>query len=509
MSQTSPNTKKPSVLIFIVAYNAEKTIQDVLRRIPLELQAYHTEILIIDDASQDATFECGEQLRRAGQLPFPVTVLFNPVNQGYGGNQKVGFHYAIQRGYDYVVLLHGDGQYAPECLPDLLQPLIAGETDAVFGSRMLTRDGALKGGMPFYKYVGNKILTAYQNFMLGARLSEFHSGYRLYSVKALARIPFNLNTNVFHFDTEIIVQFLFAGLRIKELPIPTYYGDEICHVNGLRYAWDVVAATFLARCQTFGIFYRRNFDVSPDGFGHYAPKLDFPSPHAIAIDSVRSGERVVDIGCASGYVGAALKKKGCSVIGLDQFEPPADIGLDRFIRHDLNAGRFPISFDDVNTVLLLDVIEHVQSPERFVEQLYDASKMNPDIRFIASSGNIGFVIARVMLLFGQFNYGKRGILDLTHTRLFTFASFRRLFEQSGFRVERIWGVPAPFPLVTRNRIFSWSLLKLNMVLIAIWRRMFSYQMVVEVRPMRSLEYLLQSAHKESAARAERLPKAAE
>lgn len=506
----SPAASKPRVLIFIVAYNAEKTIQDVARRIPLELLQYDTEVLIIDDASQDQTFERGEEFRQREQLPFKLTVLFNPANQGYGGNQKIGFHYAIENRFDYVALLHGDGQYAPECLPMLLQPLIDGEADAVFGSRMLTTGGALRGGMPLYKFAGNKILTSFQNFMLGSHLSEFHSGYRLYSVAALAKIPFSLNANVFHFDTEIIIQLMFAGLRIKELPIPTYYGDEICHVNGLAYARDVVSSTFLARCQKFGIFYRRNFDVAPDGFGHYAPKLDFASPHAIAIERIHNGERVVDIGCASGYVSSALKRKGCTVTGIDQFEPPKEAGLDRFIRHDLNADRLPLSLNDVDTVLLLDVIEHVQSPEKFVEQLYDAAKLNPRIRFIASSGNIGFIIARLMLLFGQFNYGKRGILDLTHSRLFTFASFRRMFEQAGFEVIKVWGVPAPFPLAAGNSAFSRFLLKFNQLLIAVSRRLFSYQMVMEVRPHPSLDYLLRSAHHESAHRAKRVPaKAAE
>ena len=139
--------------------------------------------------------------------------------------------------------MHGDGQYAPERLPDLLQPLLAGEADAVFGSRMMASGGARRGGMPLYKWMGNKILTRIQNRLLKTSFSEFHSGYRIYSVRALAGIPFDKNTNDFHFDTEIIIQLVRAGLRIKELPIPTYYGDEICHVNGLKYALDVVRVT--------------------------------------------------------------------------------------------------------------------------------------------------------------------------------------------------------------------------------------------------------------------------
>ena len=214
-----PDCRK-RVLVFIVAYNAERTIQEVLGRIPLDMAAFDTEILIIDDSSQDRTFEMAREYRSQG-LQFPITVLFNPVNQGYGGNQKLGFHYAIREHFDIVALVHGDGQYAPEELPRLLSPLIDDEADAVFGSRMMKPMGALQGGMPMYKYVGNRILTTIQNRVLRSHLSEFHSGYRLYSVGALVRIPFDRNSNDFHFDTEIIIQLLRARLRIKELPIPT------------------------------------------------------------------------------------------------------------------------------------------------------------------------------------------------------------------------------------------------------------------------------------------------
>ncbi|HMA80501.1 MAG TPA: glycosyltransferase family 2 protein, partial [Candidatus Binatia bacterium] len=247
--------KKPRVLVFVVAYNAERTIESVLSRIPASLsEDYEVEILAIDDASGDRTFEIGQRVKLAGALSLPLRVLFNPVNQGYGGNQKIGYHYAIKNDFDFVALVHGDGQYAPEALPELLKPLSQGTADAVFGSRMLSRGAALKGGMPLYKFAGNKVLTGLQNRLLHTRFSEFHSGYRIYSVAALRKVPFDRNTNDFHFDTEIIIQLVKAGMRLRELPIPTYYGDEICHVNGLKYAWNVVKATLKSRAHDFGVF---------------------------------------------------------------------------------------------------------------------------------------------------------------------------------------------------------------------------------------------------------------
>src|SRR5262249_37343465 len=145
----------------------------------------------------------------------------------------------------------------PECIPRLLYPLIEGRADAVLGSRMLVRRDALKGGMPLYKFVGNRLLTWMQNWVLRSDLSEFHSGFRAYRVAALGTLPFQYNANVFHFDTEIIIQLMLGGHRIEEVSIPTYYGDEICRVNGLRYAIDVVSATVASRLHGLGILYDR------------------------------------------------------------------------------------------------------------------------------------------------------------------------------------------------------------------------------------------------------------
>ena len=404
----SENLNKPRLLIFIVAYNAEKTIEEVLQRIPASLgETYDTEILIIDDSSQDKTFERGEAVRRAQQLPYSLRVLFNPVNLGYGGNQKIGFFYAIKNEFDYVALVHGDGQYAPECLPELVGPLASGEADAVFGSRMMTRGSARKGGMPLYKFVGNKILTAFQNSLLRSGLSEFHSGYRLYTVDALRRIPFQLNTNDFHFDTEIIIQLIVGGWRIKELPIPTYYGDEICHVDGLKYAKDVLIATLKARAQELSIFYDRKFDClqSEDGHDQYLPKLDFDSPHSRVKKDIDAGKRVLDLGCAGGRVASDLRHGGCHVTGIDKFPLADGVALDAFIQTDLNEGLPDIALEDFDYVILLDVIEHLNSPESFVDCLRDAAGKARETTFIVSTGNVGFLITRFMLLLGSLTMG--------------------------------------------------------------------------------------------------------
>ena len=272
--------KKYKLLIFVVAYNHEKTIESVIKRIPKKLiNLYDLEILIIDDASTDKTFEISKKIQRNQKKNnLKVKVFYNPINQGYGGNQKIGYHYSIKYNFDFVVLLHGDGQYAPEELPNLLNGLNQNKFDVVIGSRMIKKKNALKGGMPLYKLVGNIVLTKIQNFLLNKYLAEFHSGYRVYSVKSLKSIPFHLNTNDFHFDTEILIQLFIINSKIKEISIPTFYGDEICHVNGMKYAFNIVKTTFIALLQNkfdlkFTKKYIRNHQIQKIYKNHIMEKL--------------------------------------------------------------------------------------------------------------------------------------------------------------------------------------------------------------------------------------------
>jgi glycosyltransferase involved in cell wall biosynthesis len=228
--------------ILIVAYNAESTLVDVLKRIPDEVVEKVEEIFVFDDFSADRTYDVGVAHR---DTPAAAKLVMhrNPKNLQYGGNQKVGYQYAIDRGLDIVVLLHGDGQYAPEVMQRLLDPLERDEAEMVLGSRMLEPGAARRGNMPLYKYIGNKILTFTQNALLGQNLSEYHSGYRAFSCAALGTVDFSRFTDTWHFDTQVILEFLKHGYRIGEVPIPTYYGDEICRVNGITYALNCVRVT--------------------------------------------------------------------------------------------------------------------------------------------------------------------------------------------------------------------------------------------------------------------------
>lgn len=476
------------VLIFVVAYNAATTIEKVLARIPASLHTSNVEVLIIDDFSRDDTFRTGLRCQ-AESSAFKITVLRTPLNQGYGGNQKLGYRYAIDHGFDIVALLHGDGQYAPEKLPELLGPLLRNEADAVFGSRMIDKRAARAGGMPLYKWLGNRVLTAFQNRMLRTQLSEFHSGYRLYAAAALAQIPFEKNTNDFHFDSEIIVQLVMKKLRILELPIPTFYGNEICHVNGLKYAWDIFRTMVRMRLHEMNLLFDRKFDIVPRE-ENYDLKLGFTSSHTMAIDAAKGGGHILDVGCGRGYVAGQLVAKGCRVTGMDQCVPvtsPLE-GLD-FIEWNLDRKEFPVDVSRFDQIMMLDIIEHLKKPEQFMDELrFAALCKRPEV--IITTANIGFFITRLMLLAGQFNYGRKGILDATHTRLFTFRSLRELLDQAGYKLIEVRGIPAPFPKALGDHWFSRLLVRMNELLIRVSKGFFAYQIFARAEAKPTVNNLL-------------------
>jgi glycosyltransferase involved in cell wall biosynthesis len=237
-------TNKKKFLIFIPAYNVEKKIVNVLEKIPKNIfDDYFIHILIIDDCSKDNTKQIIENYLKTKIDSNLVSLVANNKNYGYGGVQKIAFKYAIKNNFDYAIMLHGDGQYTPEKIPEFISNLLNSNADAVFGSRLIYPKDALKGGMPLYKFIGNRVLTFIQNLIIGTNMSEFHSGYRSYKINSLKRINFEKNTNDFHFDTEIIIQMSKLNYLIKEIPMPTFYGDEISHLKSIPYGINVLVSS--------------------------------------------------------------------------------------------------------------------------------------------------------------------------------------------------------------------------------------------------------------------------
>jgi glycosyltransferase involved in cell wall biosynthesis len=476
--QAPKATGLPRIGVLVVAYNAVSTLAQVLDRIPKAFRSRITEVFVCDDASQDSTYLVGLGYRQITD-DLPLTIVRHASNLGYGGNQKAGYRLAIERDLDIVVLLHGDGQYAPECLEEIVAPLERGECDAVFGSRMMVKGAARKGGMPLYKYVGNRILTRFENRMLGTALSEFHSGYRAYSVEALSSIPFERNSDGFDFDTQIIIELVDAGKRIVEVPIATYYGDEICYVDGLKYAKDVSMAVLRHRLATLGF--------SSDGLSavgeEYALKEGRDSSHAIIVRWLEQmpPARILDLGCSGGLLAERARACGHTVTGVDLLDlPEVHDRVDRFIQRDLDHGLPPEAAEEgpFDVVLAADVLEHVRVPELILSQI--GSVLAPRGTLIASVPNFGHWYARARTALGLFDYDQRGIFDQGHVRFFTRRGLLRRLEDAGFAVvrSRTTGVPLEV-LVREEGIATRALRAADSVAVALRPTLFGYQFVCQ------------------------------
>lgn len=483
----------PRIGIVVVTYNAVSTLAQVLDRIPAGFRSRVEEVLVCDDASQDSTYLVGLGYKQV-VTDLPLTIVRHPRNLGYGGNQKAAYRLAIERGLDIVVLLHGDGQYAPECLPEIVAPLERGECDAVFGSRMMIKGQARKGGMPLYKYVGNRILTRFENRVLGTSLSEFHSGYRAYSVSALRGLDLEKNSDGFNFDTQIIIQLVDAGKRIVEVPIPTYYGDEICSVNGMKYAKDVSTDVLRYRLSKQGFL--AGSIASVDGEYHLKESND--SSHGVILDWLRQmpPSRVLDLGCSGGAFASRVRALGHHVTGVDN-EELAHVRerCDAFFQADLDQGlpEEVTSGAPFDVIVCADVLEHLRRPEDLLAQL--RSVLVPRGAVIASVPNFGHWYSRGRTALGLFDYDQRGILDHGHVRFFTRRSFERLTRNAGLSPLRRHVTGLPLDALTRapQRPLTRAVKAVDRLAVALRPTLFGYQLIYHFE-LSSLAGVLDAAH---------------
>lgn len=223
---------KEKIIVVLPAYNAALTLEKTLTSIP---SGYVDEIILVDDGSKDSTVEIA---RRLG-----LTVFTHSKNLGYGSNQKTCYRLALEKGADYIVMLHPDYQYDSRVIPVAVEILKLGICDIVLGCRIRTRKECLSSGMPFYKYIANRFLTIIENMALGQNLGEFHSGFRAYKRKVIEKIPFDKNSDNFVFDTQFLIQAIHFGFIIGDIPIPVRYFKEASSVNfrqGIVYGFQTL-----------------------------------------------------------------------------------------------------------------------------------------------------------------------------------------------------------------------------------------------------------------------------
>jgi len=236
------NNKK--IVVVLPAYNASKTLEKTYHEIPFE---FVDEVVLVDDASRDDTAEVARKLG--------IHTIVHEKNKGYGGNQKTCYRTALSLGADIVVMLHPDYQYTPRLITAVSAMIAFGEFDAVLASRILGI-GALKGGMPLYKYIANRILTFVENLLLGHKLSEYHTGYRAFSREVLERLPLDENSDDFVFDNKMLAQIVWADFRIGEVSCPTKYFPEASSINfkrSVKYGFGVLGTAVQFRMAKMGL----------------------------------------------------------------------------------------------------------------------------------------------------------------------------------------------------------------------------------------------------------------
>ena len=235
------------------AYNAEATLERTYREIPFNIV---DEVILVDDHSRDSTSEVGKKLGIS-------KVIRHENNKGYGGNQKTCYKAALESGADIVVMLHPDYQYTPLLIEAMVYPIARGLFDSMLGSRILGK-GALKGGMPLYKYIANRGLTFFQNLMMNQKLAEYHTGYRAFSKEILETLPLHNNSDDFVFDNEMLGQITYAGFEIGEVTCPTKYFAEASSINfqrSAKYGMGVLRVSLTYRLQKWGL---GNFKIYKD-----------------------------------------------------------------------------------------------------------------------------------------------------------------------------------------------------------------------------------------------------
>lgn len=529
-------------LIYVVAYEAEQHLYDLFERIPFELFNREEIQFLVNDAGCSDNGSCLLKKWLIAHEIYNVTILKNRIDQGYGGNQKIGLRVAVDDAYSCLILLDGDGSYSPGLLTELIEAWRASEPDILLGARSQSSPSDPAEQKHVDLPVSDRILDRFQNWITGWNLADYQTGCRAYSTKFLKTIPFEINTNDLHFDRELMLQAAHVGARVREIEIPMNDRIQINHGRGWKSSWNALGAILQYKMHQWGMLC--SLKLRNHSTDRYRDKtLADYSSHACALKLLekRDAHEVLDIGCGPGYVARQCEQRGIRVTGIDCARPRPGM-MSNFLLADLEQDILPVSLRDYDTLLLLDVIEHLSNPEEFLLTLRNENGKEPEKPLISSQGiqtdpvsdcnqpdsdlshqalsaeaeqdpfgeqglfaaypempllilstpNVAFAAVRLNLLCGRFNYAERGILDITHKRLFTRRSLLRMLKDCGYDIESVHAVGAPFSAVMPGRMgtcLGW----MAGLLAKLWPAMFAFQFMVECRPRPGVREVLRHA----------------
>ena len=468
--------RRPRIALFLFDCEAPSTLAATLARIPEAAARRIAEAIVM--AGREPGF-APEDLG-AGERPFELRVHRQPRETGYGGARKAALEHALRERFDVVVCMRGDGAHPPEALPELLAAAIEGGHRFVLGSRFADRRSAVRGGMPLARLAGHALATGVLNRVLGLRVRDYMTSFRVLHTRPLRRVPFHLDADDRIFDPHLLLQLRALGVTPHEVPVAGTWREDDAAREELDHVRRAATVALAYRLHQLHVVRRGRYFV--DTGVHYTFKWSEHGSHMQIVGLIRPETRVLDLGCSQGLLARPLKEKAVRVVGVDGRPADDDLAeeLEDYLQRDLELPLEIPKGRDFDYVVCADVIEHLKGRAQLLRSA--RRYLKADGRLVISTGNIAIWFYRLSLLAGRFNYGPRGILDSDHAHLYTRDSFRREVEAAGFRVvgERVTSLP--FEIVFRSTGRSRFVRALSSGYHAVarfWPELFAYQIILE------------------------------
>ena len=472
----------PRFGLFLVDCVDADTLRKTLSRIPAELDVWFEEVVIMLDRPSGGSVSWAGALEN--ETRFKLRFHHPPRDSGFGAVRKAAFEYALRKGFDQVIVMRGDATHSPEKLPELIQLAL---TDP---SRFVLATELGQSRPPVSSRLSRRLSTFLLNRILGMRLRDYRTGFRLYHGEALKRIPFQLDADDTLFDIEIILQLRALGIPIYETPPADADGGARVNAGAIKDIHDAHDARHdLLACATaigyrlHQIHFTRNGRYLVDHDVHYTLKRSKTGSHVQIVSAIAPGSAVLDLGCSNGLLARPLLEKNVRVTGVDA-GPGERLSkeLDGYFQRDLELP-LELPYERVfDYVVCADVIEHLRNRAQLLRGA--RRYLKPDGKLIISTPNIALWFYRLSLLVGRFEYGPRGVLDETHVHLYTGSTFQREIERAGFTVVRRRVTSLPFEVVFESTGRSRLIRGLEFAyhqLARLWPSMFAYQHILEAQ----------------------------